>query len=122
LRRFPDAAVAGAWTEMRDIEMSPATALGGKHKSLISLAVAAQIPCKYCVYADTEFAKLEGASDAEIREAIAMASLARHWSTILDGLQLDEASYRKDIDRIVRSVKARKSEAGARVEATKSQR
>jgi AhpD family alkylhydroperoxidase len=121
LRRFPDVAVAGAWSEMRDVEMSPATALAGKHKSLISLAVAAQIPCKYCVYADTEFAKLEGASDAEIREAIAMASLTRHWSTVLDGLQVDEASYRKDIDRIVRSVKARKPESSARIEASKSQ-
>jgi AhpD family alkylhydroperoxidase len=121
LKRFPDVAVAGAWRELRDVEMSPATALSGKHKSLIGLAVSSQIPCKYCVYADTEFAKLEGASEAEIGEAIAMASLVRHWSTVLNGLQVDESAYRKDVDRLVRGAKAqmKNAEPHARAEAVK---
>jgi AhpD family alkylhydroperoxidase len=121
LKKFPDVALAGAWRELRDVEMSPATALSGKHKSLIGLAVSSQIPCKYCVYADTEFAKLEGASEAEIGEAIAMASLVRHWSTVLHGLQIDESAYRKDIDRLVRGAKAqaKNAEPHAQAEALK---
>jgi AhpD family alkylhydroperoxidase len=102
IKQFPPEAVAGAWKEMRDVEMSPNTALSGKHKSLIGLAVSSQIPCKYCVLADTEFAKLEGATDREVREAVAMAALVRHWSTLLNGLQVDEATYRKEIDRLVK--------------------
>ena len=104
MKKFPEHSVVGAWREMRDVELNPNTKLSGKYKSLIGLAVSAQIPCKYCVFADTEFAKLEGATDAEINEAIAMGAFARHWATLLDGLQVDEASYRRDTDKIVKAL------------------
>jgi AhpD family alkylhydroperoxidase len=105
MRRFPDEALAGAWREMRDVEMSPNTELSGKHKSLIGIAVAAQIPCRFCLAADTEFAKLEGATEREISEAIAMAALTRHWSTYLNGMQTDEAVFKRDIDRLVKGAR-----------------
>jgi len=104
MRRFPDEGLAGAWRELRDVEMSPDTDLSGKHKSLIGIAVASQIPCRFCVAADTEFAKLEGATEREISEAIAMAALTRHWSTYLNGMQTDEAAFKRDVDRIVKAV------------------
>ena len=106
LKRFPESGLVGAYKAMRDVEMNPGTALPGKYKSLISLAVAAQIPCKYCIIADTEFAKLEGASDAEINEAIAMAGLTREFSTLLNGLQVDLPRYRADLARIAKSMAA----------------
>ena len=74
LKRFPDDGRAGAWREFRDVQLSPTTALSGKNKELIGLAVASQIPCRFCVIAHTEFAKLNGATDAEITEAIGMAA------------------------------------------------
>jgi AhpD family alkylhydroperoxidase len=104
-KRFPAEGLAGAWKEMRDVEMSPKTALSDKHKSLIGLAVASQIPCAYCLAADTEFAKLAGASEREISEAIGMAALTRHWSTVLNGLQTDEAAFKRDVDRIIKGAK-----------------
>ena len=105
LKRFPDVARAGAWREMKELQMNPATALSGKQKELIGLAVAAQIPCRYCVVAHTEFAKLNGATDAEINEAVAMASLTRNLSTMLNGLQVDEAQFRRDVDRLVKGAR-----------------
>jgi len=105
LRRYPQEGLAGAWTEMRDLEMNPATAIPGKYKSLIGLAVSAQVPCKFCVIADTEFAKLEGATDREVGEAIAMAGLVRHWSTIVNGRQADKVAFKKDINRLVAGAK-----------------
>ena len=113
IQRFPDAARAGAWKQMRDVQMNPSTALSGRSKELIGLAVASQIPCRYCIIAHTEFAKLNGATDAEITEAIAMASLTRSMSTILNGLQVDEAQYRRDVDRLVRGAKAAATKATA---------
>jgi AhpD family alkylhydroperoxidase len=107
-KKFPPQALAGAWKEERDVEMSPNTALSGKNKSLIGLAVAAQVPCKYCVEADTEFARLEGATEPEIQEAIAMAALTRHWSTYLNGTMADEAQLRRDVDRLVKGAKKMK--------------
>jgi AhpD family alkylhydroperoxidase len=105
IKKFPAVALAGAWKEERDVEVSPATALSGKHKSLIGLAVASQIPCQFCIIADTEFARMEGASEAEIAEAIGMAALTRHWSTFLNGTLADEAAFRKDVDHLLRSAK-----------------
>jgi len=102
--RFPAAALPGAWRQMRDVELNPHTALPGKYKSLVSLAVASQIPCSYCIVADTEFAKLEGATDQEITEAVAMAGLARQTATALTGLGVDETVYRKDMERIAQRV------------------
>ncbi|HEY2732083.1 MAG TPA: carboxymuconolactone decarboxylase family protein [Polyangia bacterium] len=106
LRRFPDVARAGAWRQMRDVQLSPATAVSGKVKELMGLAVASQVPCRFCIIAHTEFAKLNGATDAEITEAIAMASLTRDLSTLLNGMQVDETQFHKDIDRLVRGAAA----------------
>jgi AhpD family alkylhydroperoxidase len=65
--------------------MNPKGALDGKTKNLIGLAVAAQIPCTYCVYGHTKLAKAAGATDAQIKEAIATAALVRFNSTMLNG-------------------------------------
>ena len=97
VKKFPKAGIAGAWEEVKSLELSDKTALPPKVKSLISLAVAAQIPCEYCIYADTISAKNAGATDEEIAEAVGMAALTRHWSTIFNGLQIDLAQFKKDM-------------------------
>jgi AhpD family alkylhydroperoxidase len=113
LRSVPEAALPGAWREMKDVKLG-ATALPAKVKSLISLAVASQVPSRPCVVAETEFAKLGGANEQEIGEAVGMAALTRNLSTLLNGQQIDEAAFRADIDRLVAGVKAaqRKVSAG----------
>lgn len=45
----PDFALPGAWQEMKSLHLNPNTALPGKYKELTALAVAAQIPCEYCI-------------------------------------------------------------------------
>lgn len=106
LRTFPDEARAGAWKQMRDVQLNPGTALAGKNKELVGLAVASQIPCRFCIIAHTEFAKLNGATDAEIHEAIAMAALTRDLSTMLNGMQVDEPQFRRDVDHLVKGARA----------------
>ena len=81
---LPDQALKPLWDEYRAV-FNPTGALDGKTKQLIGLAVAAQIPCAYCVYAHTKFAKAAGATDAQIKEAIATAALVRFNSTMLNG-------------------------------------
>ncbi|MDX8517245.1 carboxymuconolactone decarboxylase family protein [Mesorhizobium dulcispinae] len=97
VKQFPKAGLPGAWAEVKAIELSDKTALSPKVKSLISLAVAAQIPCNYCVWSDTENAKRAGATDEEIQEAVAMAALTRRWSTVFNGMQVDFAQFKKDM-------------------------
>jgi AhpD family alkylhydroperoxidase len=117
MSRYAPAGFVGAWKEMRDVQLSPTTSLSSKHKSLIGLAVASQVPCAYCVVADTEFAKLAGATDAEIQEAIAMAAITRHWSTYLNGTQQDDGQFRRDIDKLVSNVKKQQAAAVAAAKA-----
>jgi AhpD family alkylhydroperoxidase len=106
LSQFPEVARAGAWKQMRDVQLNPKTALSGKTKELIGLAVAAQVPCRFCIVAHTEFAKLNGATDTEVREALALASFTRDMSTMLNGMQVDESQFKRDVDRLVRNAKA----------------
>jgi AhpD family alkylhydroperoxidase len=100
LKRFPAEALPGAWLNMRNVEMNPQSAIPGKIKSLIGLAVSSQIPCRYCVIADTEFAKLEGATDREVAEAVTMGAMARQYVTLVEGLQVDEKAYKRDWERL----------------------
>ncbi len=99
---FPQAGIAGAWAEFKTIQLNPNTKLNGKTKELIGLAVAAQIPCTYCVYFHTAAAKANGATDEEISEAVAMAAIARHWSTVLNGMQVDLAAFKNDTDTVLK--------------------
>jgi AhpD family alkylhydroperoxidase len=101
-KAFPESGIAGAWAEFKSVQLNPKTKLDGKTKELIGLAVAAQIPCHYCIYFHTAAAKANGASAEEIREAVAMAAIARHWSTVLNGMQVDAAAFQRETDTVLR--------------------
>jgi AhpD family alkylhydroperoxidase len=101
-KAFPESGIAGAWTEFKSIQLNPKTKLDGKTKELIGLAVSAQIPCQYCIYFHTAAAKANGASAEEIREAVAMAAIVRHWSTVLNGMQVDAAAFQRETDTVLR--------------------
>lgn len=93
LKQVPKAALGGFWTLERDLELSDKTALDAKTKALISLAVASQIPCAYCIWLDTHTLKQLGATD----EAVSMAGLTRYSSTTFNGLQVDFDTLKKEL-------------------------
>jgi len=95
--KIAKSALPGFWTLEKGLELSETTALDAKTKALISLAVASQIPCQYCVWADTNTLKQMGATDEEIAEAVAMAGLTRFASAQFYGLQVDMEQFRKDL-------------------------
>jgi len=109
---FPQSGIAGAWSEFKSVQLNPDTKLNAKTKELIGLAVAAQIPCHYCIYFHTAVAKANGASDEEIREAVAMASIVRHWSTFLNGMQVDYATFKGELDTVLRAAGEKAKTAG----------
>lgn len=99
--QMPKAGFAGAWQQLKDLEFNEHTALSPKVKALIELAVVAQIPCEYCIWADTAAAKAAGASDEEIREAVAVAATGRYWSTMLNGLQVDLPTFKQEFGALM---------------------
>ncbi len=105
----PEDFISGAWKMMKSVQLNSHTALSGKEKELIGLAISAQIPCKFCAYFHTEAAKLNGATDEEIRETVVVASVTRQWSAIVHGGQLDENKFRKEVDQMVKFVREKSS-------------
>jgi AhpD family alkylhydroperoxidase len=96
----PKAGFEGAWRQLKELEFSENTVLPPKVKALIGLAVVAQIPCSYCIWADALGAKQAGATDEEIREAVAIAATERYWSTMLNGLQTDLDNFKAEFSRV----------------------
>ena len=98
MQLYPESARAAGWAMMKSTDLNKNTALPKKVRELIGLAVAAQIPCQYCVYYHLKAAKAAGANEEEMREAVHQASLTRHWSTILYGNQYDLEVYKSETD------------------------
>ena len=101
LKEMPKAGFAGAWQQLKDLEFSEETALSPKVKALIGLAVVSQIPCSYCIWADAASARHAGATDEEIREAVAIAATERFWSTMLNGLEIDLDQFKAEFGPLV---------------------
>jgi AhpD family alkylhydroperoxidase len=110
-RQIADTQLESFWASMKTFEMNPNTALDAKTKELIGLAVAAQIPCDYCIEFHTLSAKKNGATDQEIREAVGMAAMTRLGSTVLNGIQTDRAQFKADLRRMNNDTTPKKRQA-----------
>lgn len=94
---FPDYALAGAWENFKSLN-GPDSKIPPKYRELLQLAVAAQIPCQYCVYYHSASAKAFGATDEEIQEAVAQGAQTRYWSMILQGNQVDFEKFKNEFN------------------------
>jgi len=97
LKAYPPSAIAGAWDMTKGLLFGEGNTLEPKVKSLIAVAVAAQIPCQYCVWFETKSAKAAGATDAEVSEAVAQAAYVRHWSTVIHGSQVEFSTFKAEL-------------------------
>ena len=78
--------------------------LDPKTRELIALAVAAQIPCEYCIYShSTRLILKMGASESELKEAIAVAGFIRLWSTVFHGNGYDLDAFKSEFDALMSS-------------------
>lgn len=110
IKAYPEAGVTGAWIKMKSLEMGKSN-IDNKNKELISLAVAAQTPCAYCVIFHTASAKANGATEQEIKEAVALAGGVREWSAVLNGMNISEEQFEADVNRIMANMKKEKKMA-----------
>jgi AhpD family alkylhydroperoxidase len=108
--QVPDGLLEHEWESMKAIELSE-TLIPNKYKELIGVAVSGATRCRYCVYFHSEAARLFGASDDEIAEAALMAKHTMGWSTYLNAVQLDYATFTEEVDQAVEYVR---SQAAAR--------
>ncbi len=110
LKKLPDSTLELEWGLMKQSEMAPG-AIPNKYRELIGLAVAAATRCKYCTLFHTEMARLNGATDEEIEDAVHFAKETMGWSTYINGLQIDYDEFKKEVLKAVdhaRKVSARR--------------
>jgi AhpD family alkylhydroperoxidase len=100
LKKLPDSTLELEWELMKQSQMAPG-AIPSKYRELIGLAVAAATRCRYCTLFHTEMAKLNGATDEEIEDAVHFAKSTMGWSTYLNGLQIDYDEFKKELSKAV---------------------
>jgi AhpD family alkylhydroperoxidase len=98
---FPKYALPGAWQAFKELT-GPQGSIDPKNRELIQLAVAAQIPCDYCVFFHTLSAQAFGATDEEIKEAVAYGAQTRHWSMIIQGAQIDLEDFKVEFQEMMK--------------------
>ena len=104
-KSIPDATLATEWNLMVKVQMGPGP-IPNKYRELMGVAIAATTKCKYCTLFHTELAKLNGATDAEIEDAVHFAKSSAGWSTYLNGMQMDYDQFKKETRQIVSYVRA----------------
>jgi AhpD family alkylhydroperoxidase len=73
------------------------------------LRIAAVAKCRYCVFYHTAIAKLNGATDEEIEDAVHYAKSSAGWSAYLNGLQVDYETFKDEVNRACEYVRMKKA-------------
>jgi AhpD family alkylhydroperoxidase len=110
----PDSSLELEWQLFKRVQFDPGP-IPNKYRELIGVAIAAATKCRYCEVYHTEVAKLNGATDAEIEDAVHYAKSSMGWSTYINGLQIDYDTFADEVRRAgehVRSMHAQPAAAG----------
>lgn len=94
--RVPDRLLEKEWDLFLELELGD-TLIPNKYKELIGIAVHSETKCRYCTLFHTEAAKLFGATDEEIQEAVHYAKHTVGWSTYLNGMQQDFDEFSREL-------------------------
>jgi AhpD family alkylhydroperoxidase len=98
LKAVPDSSLELEWKLMKRVQFDEGP-IPNKYRELIGLGMAAVMKCRYCTLFHTEVAKLNGATDAEIEDAVHFAKSSAGWSTYLNGIQMDYDEFKDEVKR-----------------------
>ena len=108
-KSVPDSSLELEWKLFKKVQLEEGP-IPNKYRELIGVAISAISKCRYCSFFHTELAKLNGASDAEIEDALHYAKSSAGWSTYVNGLQIDFETFKDEVNRACEHV--RSMEAG----------
>jgi len=104
-KSIPDSTLELEWELFKKIELEE-TLIPNKYRELIGLAIAGVTKCRYCAFYHTEAARLFGASEEEIEDAMHYAKAVTGWSTYVNGLQLDLEQFKDEVLRVCEHVRS----------------
>src|SRR5438105_896278 len=94
------------WALMKQLEFGE-TKIPNKYKELIGVGVHSETKCRYCTIFHQEAAKLFGATDEAIQEAVHFAKYTVGWSVNLNGIRGDYDKFVSELQQISAYVKSR---------------
>lgn len=92
----PDSSLELEWQLFKRVQFDEGP-IPNKYRELIGVAISAVAKCHYCAFYHTELAKLNGATEAEIEDAVHYAKSSAGWSTYVNGLQLDFDRFKTEV-------------------------
>jgi AhpD family alkylhydroperoxidase len=105
-KSVPDSSLELEWKLFKTVQFDPGP-IPNKYRELMGLALSAVTRCRYCTLFHTEVAKLNGATDAEIEDAVHYAKSSIGWSAYLNGLQVDYDQFKDEVVRACNYVRSK---------------
>ena len=102
-KSIPDSTLDLEWNLFKSVHLEEGP-IPNKYRELIGIAISAATKCRYCAYFHTEMAKLNGATEEEIEDALHFTKSSAGWSAYINGLQLNYEDFTKETDKIVEHV------------------
>jgi AhpD family alkylhydroperoxidase len=96
VKEVPEDSLEAEWKMMKTAQFDEGP-IPNKYRELIGLAISAVTKCRYCAFFHTEAAKLNGATEAEIHDAVRYAKSSAAWSAWLNGLQFDFEQFKTEV-------------------------
>ena len=103
-----DSSLELEWNLMKRVQFEEGT-IPNKYRELMGVAIAAVTKCRYCSLFHTERARMNGATNAEIEDAIHFAKSSSDWSTYLKGLQIDYDQFKEEMKKVNEYVQSRQA-------------
>jgi AhpD family alkylhydroperoxidase len=103
--RIPEDYLDFEWELFKRLELGE-TRIPNKYKEFMGIALHAETKCHYCTLFHTEAAKLFGATDEEIQEAVHYAKMSLGWSAYLNGIRQDYDQFADELARIGEHISA----------------
>ena len=101
---IPERSLESEWNLFKTIQLEESP-IPNNYKELIGIAVSAVTKCKYCLFFHTEVAKLFGATEEEIEDAVHYAKASAGWSTYLNGMQVDYEKFTAELLESIEYIK-----------------
>ena len=95
-KSIPDKTLELEWQLFKKVQFEEGP-IPNKYRELIGVAISAVSKCRYCALFHTEIAKLNGATEGEIEDALHYAKSSAGWSAYINGLQLDFEKFKEEV-------------------------
>ncbi|MFP5239091.1 MAG: carboxymuconolactone decarboxylase family protein [Acidobacteriota bacterium] len=100
-KSIPEGSLELEWNLFKQVQLVPGP-IPNKYRELIGVALSAATKCKYCAFFHTEMARLNGATEAEIEDAVHYAKSSAGWSAYINGMQVDFELFKQEVRQACR--------------------